>query len=168
MAKTVLTVFTFRPIELILEEGGSQAWALNADNARRCTRLVCTRNRFHEGSGPEEHGAAFLVGKISGIEPSPENPERFIVRISEYALLEPQPIVWPGARNPVWYVEDLSDLQIDESALEWHAMPETGAQNADAPILNDRPSKLTIAEAKAALAVTFGVSPEDIEIIIRG
>ena len=174
MAKRILVVFTFRSIDRLLSEGGSQAWALNAVNARRCSHIVCTRNQHHEdASQKEDHGAAFLVGKISAIEPAPDDSARFIVRFDRYALLDPQPIIWPGARNPVWYVDDFSDIQIDESALTWQPMPTIEA--AESPVDPSPPGspagpsgRLTIAEAKAALAVTFSVSPENIEITIRG
>lgn len=171
MAKNILTVFTFRSIERILQEGGSQAWNLDPKNAIRCRYLVCCRNQFAEGGagGPEEHGAAFLVGKISGVEPAPERPERYIVRISEYALINPKPVVWPGSRNPVWYVNELSDLQIDETSLDWQLMPERSeVMPQEAEDTSAASVKLTIAEAKAGLAATFGVSPENIEIIVRG
>jgi hypothetical protein len=174
MAKRILVVFTFRSIDLLLEERGSQAWALNAANARRCSYIVCTRNRHHENASQrEEHGAAFLVGKISGIQPAPDDPARFIVCFDRYALLNPQPIIWPGSRNPVWYVDDFSDIQIDESALDWQQRPETGTGVSStesnppcAPVA--RAEMLTIAEAKRLLAATFGVSPDNIEIIVRG
>lgn len=172
MAKNVLAVFTFRSIERILQEGGSQAWNLNPKNAFRCKYLVCCRNHFAKGGaeGPEEHGAAFLIGKISGVEPAPERPERYIVRISEYALIDPQPLVWPGSRNPVWYIDELSDLQIDKVPFDWQPMPEGGeAMPQTVSSASSAASvKLTIAEAKAGLAATFGVSPEHIEIIVRG
>src|SRR5438552_980248 len=113
MTDRTIVVFTYRPVSMILAEGGSQAWALKPGNARRCRYIVCTRNRYFAGAGPEvqaaateEHGAAFLVGKITTVEPSPAREDRYIVRFDEYAVIDPQPIVWPGARNPVWYVED--------------------------------------------------------------
>ncbi|MDQ0315515.1 hypothetical protein [Amorphus orientalis] len=162
----VLTVFTFRPIEMLLREGGSQAWALNAANARRCTHIVCTRNRFHDGAGPEEHGAAFLVGKISAVEPSPERPDRYIVQMSDYALLDPQPVIWPGARNPVWYVDRLADLGIEEAKLNWLPMPKP---NAVTPAMPDEVSitRCSAAQLKAAFAAEHGVSADDVEVTIR-
>jgi hypothetical protein len=176
MAKRILVVFTFRSIDMLLAEGGSQAWALNQANARRCSYIVCTRNRHHEdASQQEEHGAAFLVGKISGVEPAPDEPERFIVKFDRYALIDPQPIIWPGARNPVWYVDDFAEIQIDESSLEWLPMPEAGyterafeiaRQDVAAP--SPTSDRMTIADAKAGLAASFGVSPDRIEITIRG
>jgi hypothetical protein len=174
MAKRILVVFTFRSINQLLAEGGSQAWALNQANARRCSYVVCTRNRHHEdASQQEEHGAAFLVGKISGVEEAPDDPARFLVRFDRYALVKPQPIIWPGARNPVWYVDDFADIQIDESGLEWLPMPEVGSTEstgavAHQEVLSLRSDRMTIADAKAGLAATFGVSPDHIEITIRG
>ena len=95
MAKEVVAVFTFRTKEEIISSRGSEAHALNPQNAQRCRYLVCTRNRYAHpaDSGPEEHGAAFLVGKISLVEPSPERPDRYIIRFNEYALLDPQLMV---------------------------------------------------------------------------
>lgn len=132
MTGRALVVFTYRSIATILDERGSQAWSLNAGNARRCTYIVCTRNRYFAGAGPdeqaaaqEEHRAAFLVGRITIVEPSPERPDRHIVRFNEYAILDPQPVLWPGARNPVWYVDDIrKSLGIDPDALHWLAMPD--------------------------------------------
>jgi hypothetical protein len=131
MPDKTIVVFTYRPIQTILEERGSQAWSLKAANARRCTYIVCTRNRYFADAGPEvqalaleKHGAAFMVGKVSIVEPSPERPERYIVRFDEYAIPDPQPVVWPGARNPVWYVEDIRELGIDPDTLTWRSMPE--------------------------------------------
>jgi hypothetical protein len=174
MAKRIIVVFTFRSIDLLLAEGGSQAWALNQANARRCSYIVCTRNRHHEdASQQEEHGAAFLVGKISSVKPAPDDPARFIVRFERYALVDPQPIIWPGARNPVWYVDDFTDIQINESALNWLPVRETKlevsvAETPHLDVLATHSNRLTIAEAKAALAANFGVSPDNIEITIRG
>ena len=131
MTGRTLVVFTYRPIPKILAERGSQAWSLNAGNARRCTYIVCTRNRYFADAGPdeqaaaqEEHGAAFLVGRITIVEPSPLRADRHIVRFNEYAILDPQPVVWPGARNPVWYVDDIESLGIEPDTLNWVAMPD--------------------------------------------
>ena len=67
-----------------------------------------------------------MVGRITIVEPSPERPDRHIVRFNEYALLDPQPDVWPGARNPVWYVDDITSLGIEPDALHWLAIPDEG------------------------------------------
>ena len=130
MADRALVVFTRDSIRTMLAERGSRAWVLNAGNARRCTYMVCTRNRRYTDAGPderaaarEEHGAAFMIGRIAAVEPTPDLPGRYIVRFDEYADLEPQPVVWPGHQNPVWYVEDIETLCIDPDTLNWIATP---------------------------------------------
>jgi hypothetical protein len=42
-----------------------------------------------------------------------------------------------------------------------------GARRSDAPAAPAAPGMMTIAEAKKALAATFGVSPDAVEITIR-
>ena len=140
MPSKTLVVFTYRPMPTILAEGGSQAWSLKAANARRCTYIVCTRNRYFADASPEvqaaaqeQHGAAFMVGRITTVEPSPERPDRHIVRFDAYAIPDPQPVVWQGARNPVWYVDDIGELGIDPETLDWQPMPE-GPEGGDAAL----------------------------------
>jgi len=176
MAKEVLVVFTWRPIDLILEDGGSQAWTLNPVNARKCRYIVCTRNRHHESATNDfEHGAGFLVGRISGVELcEPENPNdtpRYLVRISNYALIDPKPNLWPGNRMPFCYFDTLAAIDIDEEKLEWTSMPaepnhEEKGKSAVLEV-HDLPLGLTIAEAKLGLSRKFGLSPDQIEITIR-
>ncbi len=79
-----------------------------------------------------------------------------------------------GNRNPVGYAS-LEDLGIDPSTLKWEKIPIRAvsamrAANSNSQVngsLNGA-SPLTIPEAKKALAMTFGVEPEAIEITIRG
>ena len=91
--------------------------------------------------------------------------DRYLIQFSEYAIVNVAD-VWKGDRNPVRYVESLSELGIDPSTLNWLPMPaEKEAPKADSP---DGATPLTIPEAKKGLALTFGVPPEAIEITIRG
>src|ERR1700691_5381324 len=71
--------------------------------------------------------------------------------------------------NPVSY-RSLDHLGIDPSTFEWRPMPERRETASVAPSPSPRPdvSGLTMAEAKQGLAITFGVQPEAIEIVIRG
>jgi hypothetical protein len=167
MAREVVAVFTYRTKEEIISSRGSEAWALNPQNAQRCRYLVCTRNRYtYPGdSGPEEHGAAFLVGRISLVEPSPERQDRFIIRFNEYALLDPQPVVWPGSRNPVWYLDNLAELRIDENSLAWRPVPPSEMTDAvPSPIV---PSKVASRHEEAGLLQqSADVAVEDIDRII--
>lgn len=171
-----IVVFTARSPGRIVREGGSQAWVLNAARAKNCVWLVCTQNRHnadHEFSdATEPHGAGFLLGKISGIRKSrePGDEDRWQVAISEFARIE-KPDLWDHGRNPVRYVS-LASLGIDPAKVAWQKMPENIIVQPPAGAITATgapPSAtLTIADAKKALAATFGVDPDAIEITIRG
>jgi hypothetical protein len=89
-----IIVFTARSPDRIISEGGSQAWVLNPARAKLCKWLVCTQNRrnpdYEFSDATEPHDAAFLVGRISGIEPSHEEgaEDRWILRIGEAARID--------------------------------------------------------------------------------
>jgi hypothetical protein len=146
---------------------------LNPVRAKQCSWLVCTQNRhnanhdFEDASEP--HGSAFLVGRISGLRRSEENPseERWLITISEYALIH-RPNVWRGWRNPVRYTS-LNELGIDPGELSFQQLQALIEPPARAPAVPPHTGRgLTIAEAKRGLALTFGVGEDAIEITIRG
>lgn len=174
--KEVVVVFTARSPARIVEEAGSQAWILNPARAKLCKWLVCTQNRHnpdHEFSdATEPHGSAFLIGKVSGVRRSREEgaEDRWLIGISEYALVN-IPDVWKAWRNPVRYMS-LDELGIDVSALKFESLrkrkEEAGSVDAPPTATPVAPDMMTITEAKKALALTFGVSPDAVEITIRG
>lgn len=150
----------------MLAEGGSQAWVLDAKRAKKCDYVICIQNRgFTDdwGSVSAPHHTAFLVGKLDTVVHSKEDNchNRWKLTFSEYAEIN-IPDAWPGNRNPVYYT-NLDDFGIDISTLEFHPMPE---QECD--VQTQKNGCLTISEAKEGLALTFGVTPSDIEITIRG
>lgn len=164
-----ILVFTQRSVDELRLEGGSQAWALNADRARRCEFLVCAQNRYGSNpSGTAPHGSAFCVGKISSVEAAPEDASRSIIRVSALASVS-VPNVWQHWRNPVKY-STLDDMGIDLSTLSFEP-----AQNP-APVVSflskkdativDQP--LSIEAAKRGLARYFGVPLDTIKITING
>lgn len=170
----VAVVFTAKSIDRILSEGGTSSWRLDRNHARQCEFAVCTRNAHADWvEGPEAHHSAFLVGKIRDVIrclATPENNEseknRYLIRFSEFARVS-IPDVWKGDRNPVKY-STLEDLDIDLSILKWEAMP---APSDHSECVISQPSgvqPLTLAQAKKGLALAFNVSPESIEITIRG
>lgn len=167
MVDTVM-VFTGKGLAQIVAEGGSQAWALDAGRANGCTYLVGTQNRkrAHEDwSNPEApQGTGFVVARIAGIGPAPNYAGRSIIRISDYAVVD-IPNLWDGGRNPVRYTS-LAALGIDVSKLTFTQLDLAApvASVPAAPALDG----LTIAQAKAGLAVTFGVDVDAIDITIRG
>lgn len=165
--QNVICVLTARGLETILSEGGSQAWVLDAKRAKQCSYVVCVQNRgFADdwGHASAPHHTAFLVGKLDRVERSKEEPnsKRWILIFSEFAEIDVEN-AWPGYRNPVYYT-DFKALGIELEKLEFQPMPE------DLPdeTVDSNTAALTIAQAKEGLAMTFGVKPEDIEIIIRG
>ena len=179
MLRTAIAVLTFKSREHILSVGGTCSWALNRANARKFEFVVCTRNaNTRDAEGPEAHATAFLVGRISDVDLSPENPERWLIRFSEYAAVDVAGVWGKGWRNPVRYTS-MEDLGIDPDTLDWQPMPdperielsaEPEAVTKDSAPAEDegKPRRLTIAEAKAGLAATFGVGVDAVEITIRG
>jgi hypothetical protein len=140
--------------------------------ARDCAYLVCTQNRHDRecGSPEDPHGAAFLVGTIDRVVPSVLfGKRRWLVRISAYARIS-KPAVWEGLRNPVRYTT-LQALGIDPAMLLFKPVPETlpgAGPAARPPISAEDAPPLTIHEAKRGLAAGLAVSPEAIDIRVRG
>jgi hypothetical protein len=104
-----------------------------------------------------------MVGLISDVVPSTDTPGRWLVLFSEYALCN-VPNQWEG-RNPVrfWTTDNYGKGDVNFDDLEFQPMPESSPGTA-----KGKARGLTIAEAKEALALTFGVDPSAIEITIRG
>jgi hypothetical protein len=162
-----LTVFTSRNIDQMIAQGGSRAWKLDASRARTCRYLVCTWNatgEFVRASEGRRNGEAFLVAPISSIDTDRQEPGRYIVRFTEFARVSMQNI-WPGVRNPVRYCS-IQDVGFDPDRLTFEPVPPY--EPAAPPGERSAIATLTIDDAKLGLAATFGVSPESIEIVIRG
>jgi hypothetical protein len=148
---TALQTFTENSLEDILNRGGDYDWALDQDRAKKCNYLVCCSS---QGANRKQ---SFLVGKISGTEftyTGDSGKKRYLVTISEYALIN-IPDSWPGNQNPVRYTS-LEELGIDINSLKFEK------------VLKPVSSSFTIAQAKAGLAKHYGVSEDNIEIIIKG
>ncbi len=168
MPHSAIAVFTATSRDEILEVGGSAAWVVAEKQARRREFLVCIRNaRDVDFPDHEPHGTAFLVGRISGLKPhgrDKKGMQRFIIEIGEYALVD-YPEKWGEWRNPVKYTT-LEELGIDLKKLTFKPMPKPTKTPPPPP---DPPKKgLSIAEAKAGLALQFGVPQDAIEILIKG
>lgn len=180
MSNDVLIVFTAKPVETILELGGTQAWVLSPSSMRDVRYVVCTRNsdRAYDeecGPRPEPHGQAFLVGKVSGLKQVDlrKNRKRYLVQISEYARVSVSDF-WTNDRNPTRYTDTgmLRARGIDVEKLNWLPMPDV---SGGVEVMKHPENKiayasegLTIAEAKRGLSLKFGVPEEAINIIING
>jgi hypothetical protein len=165
-----IVVFTSETKQNILGQGGSGDWVLSPKNAGRRQYLVCCRRQHWENRAEGiAQKAAFLIGRIASLKKvdASENERgqpRYRIQLSEYAELNLAGVWGRGRhkdlRNPVVY-ETLKQLGIGLRGLKFKPMPQpSGAPGKRTP--------LTIAEAKKALAATFGVKPEDVEITIRG
>jgi hypothetical protein len=107
MPHTAIVTFTAQPIDEILAHGGSGDWRLDAGRARYFDYLVCTQNRRDPGlrTPTAPHRAAFLIGRISEVVPSPERHDRWRIKTSEYVECN-LAHTWGRSghlRNPVWY-----------------------------------------------------------------
>lgn len=165
-----IVVFTADSRDKILHDRGSGDWVVSARKADRCKYIVCCRKRFwnnrRDGIEPR---AAFLIGHVAGLvqRPGSENGRdqmRYLIQMKDYAELLDKPGVWKeNVRNPVAYAT-LEELGIDVRTLTFKPLPAGAATPNETPGQNH----MTIADAKAGLAATFGVSPDDIDITIRG
>lgn len=171
MSIPCLVVLTARGTSRILEENGTQAWRLKKENAERLEYCICVQNREngHWGAADHDHHHAFMIGRIMDVVPSPERPERYLVRFSEYAMIN-KPNAWPGLRNPVRY-STLDEFGIpDPPSLDWHKirrlplglLRQNPVSDEEADIM-----ALTIPDARAGLALGLGVPESSIEIIVK-
>lgn len=165
-----VVVFTAETNQSIVSQGASGDWVINPKSLARCQYLVCCR-RADWKNRPEgiAHRAAFLVGRIAELErldntANSRGQSRFRIRIAEYAKINIPELWRKELRNPIAY-QGLKELGIDVKRLKFQPISEHLASPTNAS--GDR-GKMTIAEAKKALAATFGVRAEDIEIIIKG
>lgn len=148
----IISVLTYKSVDTILEVGGTQSWTLDRNRAAGCDYVVICRNaNTRDAEGPEEHGTAFMVGKVKDVVPSTETQGRWLIQISEYALVD-MADEWDG-RNPVRYWKS-DEYDIDFKALDYQ------------PLTKSAPG-LTIAEAKAGLSLGLNVPESAIEIIVR-
>ena len=168
MDNEAIVVFTAKSVETCLEAGGTQSWVLNRANAKHCKYVILCRNANTDwGDGKEPHGTAFMIGRISDVVPSTENEARWLVKFDQYARLD-KPNFWQGWRNPVRYTT-LEELSFTLDDILFEPMPKIREESKKGGTSRTGLSeKLTIIEAKKALAFTFGVKPEAVEIIIHG
>ncbi|MGX1415692.1 MULTISPECIES: hypothetical protein [Bradyrhizobium] len=157
-----IVVFTSESKQEILRKAGTGDWVLNPTRGGRCRYVVCCRNAdWKNRADGIAHRSAFLVGRLAGLTRLAESSNargqaRFLIGISDYAEVD-RPEAWRrDVTNPVGYGA-LKALGLEPRRLQFKPLSSAAVE---------RP--LTIAEAKRALAATFGVTPDDVEIIIRG
>lgn len=176
MIDSALVVFTVKTKRQLLEMGGTSSWAVNPASVRRCKYVVCTRNtdpsKALDGStGSEPHGSAFFVGRIAGLKNDGlwNGRQRYLIRFDAFAEIAVDR-VWDGSRTPTRYIPlaDLKAKGLDIDSLDFTPMEsETDEDNMN-EVSQPHHNGLSLAEAKAGLALTFGVPVENIEILIKG
>jgi len=164
-----IVVFTADSVDSILQQGGSGNWVVSAKKANACKYIVCCRKPNWSNRKEGIPGrAAFLIGRVSGLSEraGSENGRdqmRYLIKMADYAVIEKLGVWRDNVRNPIAY-SALDDLEIDLRGLKFKPMP-AGARSTND---SSAAKQMTIADAKKGLAATFGVSPDDIEITIRG
>ena len=121
--KKVLCVFTGHGPEDIRMLGGTAKWRLNTDLLlESCRYVVCVFNGaaqlpFAHGNPSARDNAAFLIGRIAGVEPVQEGdplfyfgdqwevPNRKLVRMSDVCMID-IPAFMPAWRNPTIYLSE--------------------------------------------------------------
>lgn len=177
-------VFTFKGIERICADGGTQSWRMHHSHFGTFEYVICARNRRREDvEGPEGHGSAFLIGKVRDIVPSTERNDpgkpRFLIRMTEAAIIRDRRGFWQWGRWPTHY-DSLEALGIDPADYDFKPLPDLlaevrqtagglrpAAASPPVPISGRGSWKESIDQAKASLAAELGVEVETIEIAVR-
>jgi hypothetical protein len=169
-----VVVFSGKNIATILEERGCGHWTARTERVQNCEYLICVRNRREQWAATDlEHGTAFMIARIDGTTPS-IYPGRIVITFEKYAkILVPDAwrLLTDGQRFPVAYdktSEILRKLRIDPNRLHWTSIQGFAVMEKAIPyaIKKDTFAE-AIAEAKASLAQSLGISENSIEIIIR-
>ena len=160
MENTILT-FTANPLPFIKSKGCDKSWVLNTNRADNCTYLVCCHSRG------ANKGSAFLVGRKSDISfvcIDDSGNKRWAIEISEYASIDISD-VWGGWQNPVHYTT-LEELGINPSTLKFEKIQKIEKEEEQTEITEIPP--LSIEQAKEGISKKFDISPDQIEIVIKG
>ncbi len=194
MAPKAAVVFTYKSVERILMDGGTQSWRMHESHFGQFDYVICARNALHKhppSEGSEPHKSAFLIGRVKDIVPSTdpeviaevaagESKPRFLIRMTEAALLPLIPDFWKWGRWPAHY-DDLDALGIDLSGLDFKPLPKMlenlfrekppiSAPTVKAPAQAAspvRPWRDIIESTRLGLSAQLGIDPSAIEITIR-
>lgn len=176
MADQALVVFTNKSRERLLAEGGTSDWVVVPAHVKKLKYVVCTRNShkaFEQepewSIGPEPHGSAFMVGRISDVEFKyhARGRNRYLIRFSEYADVSIGNIRSPDRRNPIEYVpiDVLKARGLDFDALKFEPMPTPPIEDENVP--EDESGLSVLDQAKQMIAKALGTDPEAIRITIE-
>jgi hypothetical protein len=190
MPDRVILIFTVEGEDLILSRRWSGFWKANQRRAEKYKYVIFCQNLHKSRAAPASwsfatatrpHGTGFLLARLEGVVPSPEEEDRWNFKLGDFVRID-KPNIWKGWRFPLNYEHNLQDFDLDPNLLPFEPMPPPRAMEAPyagqsvllgeakAKENKDRecPGALTIAEAKAGLALGLGVPETAIEITVRG
>jgi hypothetical protein len=159
-----ITVFTARSPGRIMQEGASQAWKLDPEQALGIKWLIVTQNQHNRdkdfSDASEPHGTACLLGRVSGFSRShePDALGRYMIEIGEAARIN-IPKFWDGGRWPVRYGK-LSSYGIDPTNLKFESLTKPDDKDGEIVFRKGKNTSITIAAAKKALGEKLGLSPK--------
>lgn len=109
MSKTVL-VMTNTPKHELIRTGAVEVTRINPIRVKKTEYVICCRHAHMAPYGPEAHGSAFLVGRISGIRMPTITRPKWLIQFD--AVLEVDiPNFWRGDLNPIRYLEfDMKEI----------------------------------------------------------
>jgi len=171
----VLSVFTADPVAKILAEGGTGNWSADLGRVSEYEYIALLRHAEKPNSPRDAaHNAVFLVAKIATVlesdEPDGRGKARLFIAFSEYAIVEGTRPTPRKGTNPIWFAT-FNEMNVDPSSLQFVAMPKsTRPPTPGANVSNEfsgKVSGLSFDEAKAGLALRYGVAKDKIEIILR-
>jgi len=171
---TALRLLTRNSANAMIEARNSAAWYAKEATVRSADFFVCVRPGTRD---------PFFIAKITSVEPVPDSgANRWALMFSEYAQIDSSVIDIRSkgeperSQNPVFKFDLDSALKMPIDQLEWKTAGDRtrlwsfSEEGSSWKVANaSSPSKsLTILEAKRLLALSHGVRPDQIEIIIRG
>ena len=163
-----IVIFTKDKPESVIAANGSGSWRVNVEKWDGAIDWLILTNKIGDTR------QVTLVGRVVGFEPDMggRNPGRYAIKIDAYALMDDADLTFSSkSTNPVQFRKAVDVLGFDPSAREMAPVPEQTLRQSyeDSDKLTKQPpaKPLTIAQAKEGLAVSFGISPDQVEITIR-
>lgn len=170
IANNAVVVLSSQTKNSILERCASGNWGVSSERILQNRYLVVARNQTSDVESEDvEHGSAFLIGRISKVletdETTKDGSPRYAIAFDAYAEVN-IPNVWGKSRNPVWFT-DLGTLGIDVSEFEFIDVEDGSHVTVPKPLALSEDG-ISFAEARRGLAARYGVSPNNVEIVLRG
>ena len=163
-----IVIFTKDRPESVIAAHGSGSWRVNVEKWDGAIDWLILTNKIGDAR------QVTLVGRVVGFEPDTggRNPGRYAIKIDAYALMDDADLTFSSkSTNPVQFRKAVDVLGFDPTTRELTLVGDRKLRasyefrESTAHKLSAKP--LSIAEAKEGLAVSFGISPDQVEITIR-